>query len=65
LPGSNHSRGWKIMVIVNSSERAISLAQGNALCRSKRIRIKPQRGVIRYISFDFALSGLSGLNDIV
>jgi hypothetical protein len=35
------SRGQKIMVIVNSSERAISLAQDNALCRSKRIRTKP------------------------
>jgi hypothetical protein len=56
------SRGRKIMVIVNSSERAISLAQGNALCRSKHIHTKPQRGVNRYISFDYALSGL---NDIV
>jgi hypothetical protein len=54
-------RGRKIMVIVKSSERAISLAQGNALCRSKHIRTKPQRGVIRYISFDYALTGLSDI----
>jgi hypothetical protein len=47
---------------------AYELAQGvagNALCCSKRIRTKSQRGVIRYISFAYALSGLSGLNDIV
>jgi hypothetical protein len=50
----------KTMVIGDSSERATSIAQGNAgnaLCCSKRTRIKPQRDVIRYISFDYALSG--------
>jgi hypothetical protein len=36
-----------------------SLAQGNALCHGRGYQYpKPQRGVIRLISFDYALSGL-------
>jgi hypothetical protein len=66
--GSATGRSRKIAGIENSSERAISLAQGKAnlagkaLCRKRILSDKPQRGVIRFVSFDYALSGL---NDIV
>jgi hypothetical protein len=51
--------------IVNSSERAISLAQGNALCRKFSSDSKPQRGVIRFVSLDYALSGLDNIALII
>jgi hypothetical protein len=52
---------YKLQVLQISSERAISLAQGNTLCRKHILAIKPQRGVIRLFRLISPLQALQGL----